>query len=243
MKKLLTVLLVTMMAFCLCGCENISKEDVEKVVEKTGEVLEKAEEAVGEWMIDKNIQTAGLADDVKAIFDKGVEGFTGQSFEPIVLIGKQVVSGMNYMFLAKGTTTTAEPKTALKIVTIYNDLKNNASVKSVADFNILDFLTDNTLNVDQLAGGWNIDLDAKEIDAEPLKKATEGLTGVSYKPIALLGSQEVAGKNYCYLTIKTVAAANPISVLAIVDVFEDTKKNCEILSVCDLDLKNFVATN
>ena len=40
-----------------------------------------------------------IPDDVKAAFDKALEGLVGHTYEPIAILGTQVVSGMNYCLL------------------------------------------------------------------------------------------------------------------------------------------------
>lgn len=253
MKKVLSLLVVVFMALCLCGCQDLSKEDLEKIVDsaqtvvdqakdiinKADETVKEAKEEVGAWAIKEGVIGGKIDDATLAIFNKACEGFAGQGFEPLALMATQVVAGTNYMFLCKGTTVTANPETALKVVTIYADLQGNAQILKVADFNLTDYLFDNSLSIDQLAGGWTVNTGAQGIDAEPLKKATDGLMGVSYKPIAQLGTQVVAGTNYSYLVVKTIVLANPVSTISVINVFENLKGECSILSVCDLDVSEF----
>ena len=145
------------------------------------------------------------------------------------------------MFLAKGTTVTAEPVTSLKVVSIYKNIQGECKLLNVADFDLLGYLFDNSLSIDQLAGGWTVYTDSEAIEAEPLEKATAGLLGATYKPVAQLATQVVAGVNYSYLTVKTIVAATPVSALSVVTVYEDVQGNCSILSVCDIDLITFTA--
>ncbi|MBR1560499.1 MAG: hypothetical protein IJ646_09705 [Clostridia bacterium] len=58
-------------------------------------------------------------------------------------------------------------------------------------------------NNDVLAGGWELTTYDTAKGGDTLKalfdKAVEGLTGVVYTPVALLGTQVVSGMNYCIL--------------------------------------------
>lgn len=252
MKKLFKVLCVILIAVSLCAC-GITKEDAEQVidgaqqiveeaqdiVDQASEIVDEAKDAVGGWTYEGEAKAAPLDDELMEVFEKGCEGFAGQGFEPICLMGTQVVSGTNFMFLAKGTTVTAEPKTALKVVTIYKDIQGNCSILNVADFELINYLFDNSLTIDQLAGGWNINSEAEAIEAEPLDKATSELLGANYKAIAQLATQVVAGVNYCYLTVKTIVAADPVSTLSVVTVYQDLEGNCSVLSICDLNLADY----
>ena len=75
-----------------------------------------------------------------------------------------------------------------------------------------------------VVGGWSKYSEAQELDMtkipegakEAFELATKGLLGASYKPIAYLGSQVVAGANYKFLC--EVAAVTPDSAAAIKEV-------------------------
>lgn len=77
--------------------------------------------------INFNIQNA---------FDKAVDGLTGVRYEPVVQLGSQIVAGTNYAILCKATSVTANPVTKLAVLIIYADLKNNAEITSICEFNI-----------------------------------------------------------------------------------------------------------
>lgn len=69
-----------------------------------------------------------------------------------------------------------------------------------------------------------------------LEKAVEGLVGASYEPIACLGTQLVAGTNYCLLCRITPVTPNPTSHFALVYVYQALDGAAEILDVQDLTL-------
>lgn len=95
-----------------------------------------------------------------------------------------------------------------------------------------------TIKGDKKAGGWSISQDTKITDAKLkiFNKAIEGLTGVSYEPVAYLGSQVVAGTNHCFLCKSTViypGATNRYTLVYIYERFDGTE---EILSFEDVTL-------
>ena len=67
-------------------------------------------------------------------------------------------------------------------------------------------------------------------------KAMESLVGVDYAPIACLGTQLVAGQNYCILCKATVVAPDAAPYLALVYVYADLEGNAEITHIQELDI-------
>lgn len=63
--------------------------------------------SAGQWTVQ-----VPVSDENKKVLEKALNGFVGSTFEPIA-VATQVVNGMNYIFLAKSTTVTLEPKVGL----------------------------------------------------------------------------------------------------------------------------------
>ena len=68
------------------------------------------------------------------------------------------------------------------------------------------------------------------------EKAFEGLLGVSYKPVAYLGSQVVAGCIHCFLAQATVIYPDARPYYVLVYIYEDLEGNTEILNISKLDI-------
>ena len=104
MKKIITLLLTSLMIFTLVGCspKPIEEQPVEvepaQVIEPT-----ESETILGGWI---DVEDGALTDELKDIFSKALEGLLGSTYEPVKLLAKQVVNGTNYKFLANGTKTT-----------------------------------------------------------------------------------------------------------------------------------------
>lgn len=74
-----------------------------------------------------------IPDDVKAAFDKTMEGLVGCTYEPIAILGSQVVSGMNYCLLCKTTIVTPDAPVSYTLVNIYEALDGTAEILSIQD--------------------------------------------------------------------------------------------------------------
>ena len=87
-------------------------------------------EVVGGWT---QPGSPAMTDEAKAAFEKAMEGFVGVDYQPVELLGTQVVAGTNYKILcdAKGVYPGAEPYQA--IVTVYQDLDGNAKILEITD--------------------------------------------------------------------------------------------------------------
>ena len=80
----------------------------------------------GETAVEQNA-------DVKAAFDKALDGLVGCSYEPVAYLGSQVVAGTNYLLLCRTTPVVPNAVSAFSLVTIYADLSGNAELTDVTD--------------------------------------------------------------------------------------------------------------
>ena len=94
-----------------------------------------------------------------------------------------------------------------------------------------------------LDGGWTIaeNTDITDETKAIFDKALDGLVGVSYEPIAYLGSQVVAGTNHCFLCKATIAYPDAMPTLVFIYIYEDLEGNAEILNIADFDIAAFSA--
>ena len=76
-------------------------------------------------------------------------------------------------------------------------------------------------------------------ELEVFDKATSGMAGASYEPLACLGSQVVAGVNHRFLCKETLIVNPPFTQYAIVTIYEDLEGNCRIT---DIDISNAEVT-
>ena len=87
-------------------------------------------------------------------------------------------------------------------------------------------------------GGWvDVPHEAAELPADAqaaFDKATEGLDGARYVPVALLSTQVVAGMNYCMLCQITPVAPDAAPAWALVYICADLEGNARIANVYEL---------
>lgn len=77
--------------------------------------------------------TADLTAEDKAVFAKGKEGYVGAALEPVALLGKQVVRGLNYIFLVEMTPVVLNPVKTYAMVTV-NLFENVATITDIKAF-------------------------------------------------------------------------------------------------------------
>ena len=90
-----------------------------------------------------------------------------------------------------------------------------------------------------MVGGWEL----KEAQGaaltderaqEAFEKATKDLDGAEYVPVALLGTQLVAGTNYCILCQVTPVVPDAKPAWALVYIYADLQGNAQITNVYEL---------
>lgn len=89
-----------------------------------------------------------------------------------------------------------------------------------------------------LAGGWQpVTAEAQLLseDAQAaFDKATEGLVGATYTPVAILSTQLVAGTNYCILCQITPVVPDAVPTWNLVYIYADLEGNAEITNVWEI---------
>ena len=93
--------------------------------------------------------------------------------------------------------------------------------------------TNETFTADVMVGGYSLP-DSPVITEDIRKicnKAFEELEGVRYTPIALLGTQVVAGTNYQVLCAAEVVVPDAATEYAVVTIYEDLEGNVEVTDI------------
>ena len=93
---------------------------------------------------------------------------------------------------------------------------------------------------EMLSGGWEMVSQEEGKLPEDAKaafdKTQEQLVGATYKPLALLATQVVAGTNYCILCEISPVVPDPVPHFALVYIYADLEGNASITRVADLDI-------
>lgn len=139
--------------------------------------------------------------ELKAVFDKALEHYTGVKLTPVAYIAVQVVAGLNHRFICRKKPVVAPSLDAAEtfaFVEIYEDLSGNAEITSVTDTGV-------ETKINDLMGGWR-QFDYDSVDMSQLMVADNLLGQLSegkYKAVTILSQQVVAGLNLCLLCTRT----------------------------------------
>ena len=79
-------------------------------------------------------EDAAITDEVRALFDKAMEGLVGVNYVPVAYLGSQVVAGTNHAILCQATVVYPNAQPAWKIVFLYEDLEGGVTIMNIADF-------------------------------------------------------------------------------------------------------------
>ena len=88
---------------------------------------------LGGWTLTEDI---ALTDKAWSVFEEATEGLVGVDYEPLALLGTQLVSGTNYCFLCRGTVVYPGAQPYCALVYIYEDLQGAASITEIAPLDI-----------------------------------------------------------------------------------------------------------
>ncbi len=97
------------------------------------------EQLAGGWQIAEDRSSAVIPQEAKDAFDKAAANLDGNELEPMVLLGTQLVSGMNYAFLCYSTLQTEETINGAQVVIVYEDLEGNAEITNISTVDPADF--------------------------------------------------------------------------------------------------------
>lgn len=208
------------------------KEGQSETQENTS--AEENQSLLGGWQVNTSYSEL-LAETDRAVFDKALEGLTGAAYTPIQVIAKQTVSGTNYAFLCLETMVTGVPNANHAILTVYENTEGAVEILNIKALDLTDLPVIAESKDEDLLGGWEVTGSGKPgaLTAESeqaLSDALAGVSGVTYMPIVLLGSQVVSGMNYKFLCYGTASENNPATNLYVVTVYQDASGKSELSS-------------
>ncbi len=180
---------------------------------------------VGGW---ETPNSPKVPDEIKEKLDKALEGLAGADYEAVAYLGSQLVAGRNYKLLCRITPVVPDAVDHFAIVTLYEDLGGNVEITEIQD-------SEKESNFSDLPGGWQ-KTKTQEMTEEAkaaLEKAISEMVGATYKPLALVATQVVAGTNYCILCEITPVVPDAESNYGLVYVYEDLEGNAEITEIAD----------
>ena len=226
-------------AYSLMDRAGMDKNAFEAIVNaiQEGEAMSGAmyaEIIEGGWSANSGDYSMSANPDAMAAFEKATDGLLGYVYEPLALLGSQIVAGTNYRILCRGTAVVPDAVPTFEIVTIYANLDGGAEITDSAE---LPGLPEHGEN---LEGGWTYNagdtaMEANEEIRAALEKALEGLVGADYEAVAYLASQIVAGENYLLFCRITPVVPDAVPHFGVVKLFAGLDGSAEILDVTDVD--------
>lgn len=206
-----------------------------------------ASEAVdGGWQASGDYSGSALTGEYKELFQQALDAMPDQgSYDPVVVLADQVVAGTNFAYLAKETSMAPEDPNTWAVAVVYNDLEGKAEMTSVASIDLADVSTLAETPQEPQVGGWNVHEVPEGIELPPaakeaFDKAMEGYSGVAPYPLALLGTQVVAGTNYLFLCVSKPQAAGESPELFVATIYQDPSDACSVSSMAPFDLIAYV---
>ncbi|MBR6029732.1 MAG: hypothetical protein IKP40_11680 [Clostridia bacterium] len=79
-------------------------------------------------------ESAEVTEELRAVFDKGMEGLMGVSYTPVAYLGSQIVAGTNHCFLCQATVVYPGAAPDWKLVYLYEDFSGSVTILTIADF-------------------------------------------------------------------------------------------------------------
>jgi hypothetical protein len=112
MKKVMYSILIAVLALSLCACSTQGGEEGQDQEQAAAEEVTTPD---ADWDIP---ETTELTDEVRALFDKAMEGLTGVGYEPVGLLGEK--DGV-YCILCRATVIVPDAKPYYSLVYVSED--------------------------------------------------------------------------------------------------------------------------
>ena len=198
-------------------------------------------DVVGGWEVLDGSLALSKNPDAKKAFKKAVKKLDSNiSLSPIAVLATQVVAGTNYAVLCRANLKNSNAIPSIDVVYVYADLQGDATVIGYQTI----------IGGEQLMGGYTpnkgkFSMSNNKTVNKCFKKAMKGLVGVSYKAVAYLGSQVVAGKNYLVLCRSKAVTPKAKYKYSLVTVYKDLQGKVSLGEINDLRLgdMNYVNEN
>ena len=148
------------------------------------------------------------------------------NFDVLDLVATQVVSGVNYMYLAYGTDQ-ENTVPGFYFVTVYEDTKGNDSILGITAIDVTSIQTGTPLGKGA-TGGWAVRGTGKAgmLPDQDAQASFDAINkgDIIYNPVALLATQVVSGTNY-----KALCTGNDKN-LYVLTWYKDLKGNVSLTS-------------
>ncbi len=158
-----------------------------------------------------------LSEELLDAFAQATEGLLGVTYEPLVCLGiRESASGSDYSVFCRATVVSPEAEGRYAIVQL-RQTEEGCELIDITAMAPNGQIEQAPGPAEGLVGGWSVPED-EQAGLDAFAQATEGLLGVAYTPLCVLGQQLVAGMNYCVLcrSLGVYPDAQPCYTLAVV---------------------------
>ena len=214
----------------------------EKPEEKPEEKQDTAEE---DWQTYTEY-TQILDKGEEEIFYEGIEGLDGVSYEPVRVLTTRLVSGMNYVYLAKGQKLNVPDDVGYYVIVIYRDTDNTCEAKSVNKLEVPNIMIKKNIEENDFTSMLTIKEYDKKVTLpkgvkESFDKAVKTLTSVTYEPIQILAVNVSDGTDYMALCLGKTTTEKSHSDIYLLNWHEDSSGNCSVNKLDPVDLNYYTA--
>lgn len=202
----------------------------------------------GIWIRDK-VRYSFLTPNQESIFNRATEKQAGAEFTPVALLAERNIGGMEYVYLCKAAAVVQPSKKYWFVLAAYKSLNDRVAVRCTKRIRLRSIATSKEPRRGTSDDGFRIIPVMYEPAAlsdsarEVFIKGTEDYAGYNLRPIALLATQEVNGKNYkflCYGTGTGVGTSRLSRDIFVLDIYEHPSGLCSLKSCEPMDLKMYV---
>ena len=173
--------------------------------------------------------TNEISKEALVAFQEATNSLAGASYEPLILVGTQVVSGTNYKYIALISTITRNQKKKIVEMEIYKPITGKAMIKEGTTKELVSEATG--------LGAWKITALDEKIPSEVMTAADNyfsQIDGVGYKPLMYVAKQSVSGTNYMlYYKTTTVSPRQKYGLSSVV-LYQDFSGNISTPSITPL---------
>ena len=235
MKKIIYILAAGAAAASIAGCAGKTTTAATEAVTSIANTAEEVTEikTANESGVENEAVLAGgwvkasspkIDDEVKEYFSEAFPDGTDTFYEPVALLGTQVVAGTNYRVLCRKISIgTEDAIDTYVIATFYVDLQNKAEALDMEETKVPTHFNE---------GGWTIYevTDLTDDEKNAFLNAFDGMTGVSYNPIAIVAESDTG---YLVLCDASVVYPGAEEYYTVVEIKKTETGNLEIGEISD----------
>ena len=188
----------------------------------------------GGWEVNTGSTAMSKNAAAKAAFKKATTELLGVSYQPIAVLGTQVVAGTKYAILCKATPVIPDAAPDITIMYIYENIDGTVDIdgfQTVISGGDKGGFKANT-------GKFTIKNKKNKAVYSAYKKAMKELVGVDYKPVLYLGKQTKSGSSYMILCRSQAVYPNAPYEWSLVTVSKSAKGKVKLGDVQTLELGN-----